>query len=220
MAEFKREAARQRRTISEMVEAALRLLLRSHRKASRSAMSTHWTAAAECWEGSDCPPPCTRRWKATVHRRHREARRTARVLLAETGISRRAFQGWAAAWLQSAEVDVMGRAVLGYVSFLAGSLIADPKRAQRMGFEPQRPCRADRIDSSFLPPHQFVAMTMERFAQNRALGRKVSDEFTVPLCRGHHRELLLAAAWVVCTVAISCWPKVLRTISNPLDSGA
>ncbi len=28
-----------------------------------------------------------------------------------------------------------------------------------------------------------------RFAQNRALCRKVSDEFTVPLCRGHHREL-------------------------------
>jgi hypothetical protein len=28
-----------------------------------------------------------------------------------------------------------------------------------------------------------------RFAQSRALGRKVSDEFTVPLCRGHHHEL-------------------------------
>ena len=28
-----------------------------------------------------------------------------------------------------------------------------------------------------------------RFAQNRALGRKVSDEFVVPLCRGHHREI-------------------------------
>ncbi|MDT3687795.1 MAG: Rad52/Rad22 family DNA repair protein [Pseudorhodoplanes sp.] len=28
-----------------------------------------------------------------------------------------------------------------------------------------------------------------RFAQDRALGRKVSDEFTVPLCRGHHRQL-------------------------------
>jgi hypothetical protein len=28
-----------------------------------------------------------------------------------------------------------------------------------------------------------------RFAQKRALGRKVSDEFTVPLCRLHHREL-------------------------------
>jgi hypothetical protein len=28
-----------------------------------------------------------------------------------------------------------------------------------------------------------------RFAQHRALGRKVSNEFTVPLCRGHHREV-------------------------------
>jgi hypothetical protein len=28
-----------------------------------------------------------------------------------------------------------------------------------------------------------------RFSQPRAIGLKVSDEFTVPLCRGHHREL-------------------------------
>ena len=28
-----------------------------------------------------------------------------------------------------------------------------------------------------------------RFAQQRAMGRKVSDEYTVPLCRLHHREL-------------------------------
>jgi hypothetical protein len=28
-----------------------------------------------------------------------------------------------------------------------------------------------------------------RFAQSRALGRKVSDEFTVPVCRVHYREL-------------------------------
>jgi ERF superfamily len=28
-----------------------------------------------------------------------------------------------------------------------------------------------------------------RFAQSRGVGIKVSDEFTVPLCRGHHREL-------------------------------
>jgi ERF superfamily len=28
-----------------------------------------------------------------------------------------------------------------------------------------------------------------RFAQPRALGRKVSDEFTVPLCRKHHRDV-------------------------------
>jgi ERF superfamily len=37
-----------------------------------------------------------------------------------------------------------------------------------------------------------------RFAQHRALGRKPSDEFTVPLCRGHHREVHRSgdeAAW-------------------------
>jgi hypothetical protein len=37
-----------------------------------------------------------------------------------------------------------------------------------------------------------------RFVQSLALGRKVSDEFTVPLCRGHHREVHCSgdeAAW-------------------------
>jgi hypothetical protein len=28
-----------------------------------------------------------------------------------------------------------------------------------------------------------------KFAQPKALGLKVSDEYTVPLCRGHHHEL-------------------------------
>jgi hypothetical protein len=36
-----------------------------------------------------------------------------------------------------------------------------------------------------------------RFAQSRGLGLKVSDEFTVPLCRGHHRELHRASEEVV-----------------------
>ena len=36
-----------------------------------------------------------------------------------------------------------------------------------------------------------------RFAQHRALGRKVSDEFTVLLCRGHHREVHRARAAAV-----------------------
>ena len=35
-----------------------------------------------------------------------------------------------------------------------------------------------------------------RFAQPRALGMKVSDEFTVPLCRGHHRQLHQAGSEV------------------------
>ena len=37
-----------------------------------------------------------------------------------------------------------------------------------------------------------------RYAQSRALTRKASDEFTVPLCRGHHREVHRSgdeAAW-------------------------
>jgi hypothetical protein len=37
-----------------------------------------------------------------------------------------------------------------------------------------------------------------RFAQSPTLGRKVSDEFTIPLCRGHHREVHRSgdeAAW-------------------------
>lgn len=37
-----------------------------------------------------------------------------------------------------------------------------------------------------------------RFAQTRAMGRKVSDAFTVPLCRAHHRDLHQSgdeAAW-------------------------
>jgi hypothetical protein len=28
-----------------------------------------------------------------------------------------------------------------------------------------------------------------KFAQTKALGRKVSDEFTVPMCREHHNDL-------------------------------
>ena len=35
------------------------------------------------------------------------------------------------------------------------------------------------------------------FAQPRALGRKVSDRYTVPLCRAHHREVHRAAKEIV-----------------------
>jgi ERF superfamily len=45
----------------------------------------------------------------------------------------------------------------------------------------RRPCLVcGRLPSD---PHHL------RFAQSRALSRRVSDEFTVPLCRGHHRDL-------------------------------
>ena len=48
-------------------------------------------------------------------------------------------------------------------------------------FVAAQPCLlCDRAPSD---PHHL------RFAQPRALGMKVSDEFTVPLCREHHRQL-------------------------------
>ena len=59
-----------------------------------------------------------------------------------------------------------------------------PRRVRdkaHMQFVTKQPC----LVCGRLPtdPHHL------RFAQHRALGRKVSDEFTVPLCRTHHREL-------------------------------
>jgi hypothetical protein len=58
-----------------------------------------------------------------------------------------------------------------------------------------------------------------KFAQPRALGRKVSDEFTVPLCRDHHLQLHQhgnEAAWwanlkiVPIDLANELWNATLR----------
>ena len=61
-----------------------------------------------------------------------------------------------------------------------------------------------------------------RFAQSQALGRKVSDEFTVPLCRGHHREVHHcgdeAAWWIKTGIDASAAARVLWLKSHPLPS--
>ena len=63
-------------------------------------------------------------------------------------------------------------------------LLAEPRRVrdrEHVRYVAKQPCLiCGRIPSD---PHHLG------FAQTRALGRKVSDEFTVPLCRGHHREV-------------------------------
>jgi Rad52/22 family double-strand break repair protein len=62
--------------------------------------------------------------------------------------------------------------------------IAEPKRLRdkdHLRFVASQPCLVCGRQPS--DPHHL------RFAQPRALGLKVSDEFTVPLCRGHHRRL-------------------------------
>jgi hypothetical protein len=61
-----------------------------------------------------------------------------------------------------------------------------------------------------------------RFAQPRALGRKVSDEFTVPVCRVHHRELHRQgdeAAWWQ-AIKIDPLPIALRLWRRARPNGA
>jgi hypothetical protein len=59
-----------------------------------------------------------------------------------------------------------------------------------------------------------------RFAQSPALGRKVSDEFTIPLCRGHHREVHRcgdeAAWWAKTGIDPRAAARVLWLKSHPL----
>jgi hypothetical protein len=61
-----------------------------------------------------------------------------------------------------------------------------------------------------------------RFAQSSALGRKVSDEFTVPLCRGHHREVHRcgdeAAWWQKVGIDPTEAARILWLKTNPLPS--
>jgi hypothetical protein len=61
-----------------------------------------------------------------------------------------------------------------------------------------------------------------RFAQSRAMARKVSDEFTVPLCRGHHRELHRsgdeAAWWRKLGIDPAVAARILWLESHPLPS--
>jgi hypothetical protein len=61
-----------------------------------------------------------------------------------------------------------------------------------------------------------------RFAQSRALGRKVSDELTVPLCRGHHREVHRygdeAAWWKKVGIDPTVTSRALWMETHPLTS--
>jgi hypothetical protein len=62
--------------------------------------------------------------------------------------------------------------------------IAEPKRLRdkaHLKFVASQPCLVCGRQPS--DPHHL------RFAQPQAIGLKVSDEFTVPLCRVHHRQL-------------------------------
>jgi ERF superfamily len=61
-----------------------------------------------------------------------------------------------------------------------------------------------------------------RSAQSRALGRKVSDEFVVPLCRGHHREVHRhgdeGAWWQKAGIDSTAAARVLWRETHPLST--
>ncbi len=105
--------------------------------------------------------------------------------------------------------------------------LAEPKRLRdkaHLKFVASQPCLVCGRQPS--DPHHL------RFAQPRGIGMKVSDEFTVPLCRGHHRQLHRAGnelAWwkglkiEPLTVAKGFWqqtrPKSAATVETQ-NSGA
>jgi hypothetical protein len=64
------------------------------------------------------------------------------------------------------------------LSFAVPRRIRDREHVKIVAKQPCLVCGRRPVDAHHL-----------RSAQSPALGRKVSDEFTVPLCRGHHREV-------------------------------
>jgi hypothetical protein len=81
------------------------------------------------------------------------------------------------------EVPPVNNAVVWHVEKSALSL-SEPRRYRdraHLKFVASQPCL--RCERQPAEPHHL------RFVQPRALGRKVSDEYAVPLCRTHHREV-------------------------------
>jgi len=71
----------------------------------------------------------------------------------------------------------------------AAASLEDPASGSLSCGVPEPAGDLDRVDAGLAPPPMLVAGAMQHlgFTQPRALGRKVSDEFAVPLCREYHR---------------------------------
>jgi hypothetical protein len=81
------------------------------------------------------------------------------------------------------EAPPVNNAVVWHVDKSALPL-SEPRRYRdraHLQFVASQPCL--RCERQPAEPHHL------RFVQPRALGRKVSDEYAVPLCRTHHREV-------------------------------
>ena len=90
--------------------------------------------------------------------------------------------------------------------------IRDPEHVKSVAKQPCLVCGRRPADAHHL-----------RFAQPPTLGRKASDEFTVPLCRGHHREVHRcgdeAAWWNKTGIDATAAARVLWLKTHPLSGG-
>jgi hypothetical protein len=77
-----------------------------------------------------------------------------------------------------ARTSVKQRVDKSVLAFPELNRIRDKEHLRYVGAQPCLVCSATPSD-----PHHI------RFAQPRAMGREVGDDFTVPLCRKHHRDL-------------------------------
>jgi hypothetical protein len=133
---------------------------------------------------------------------HRSLTEKNKLIAVDAHRVEQAFQARTMAFAPCAESSTSGQT--GQPPKLHGSRPAQPKkrRLQPKGIDKSKlhltePRRVrDRDHVRYVATHSCLVCGRQpsdahhlRFAQSRALGRKVSDEFTVPLCRGHHREV-------------------------------
>jgi hypothetical protein len=85
--------------------------------------------------------------------------------------------------VEAAYQTVLGSSTLGVSEELVTPILKTVRKRNKahLAFVATQPCLVCQRTPS--DAHHL------KFAQSRTLGRKVSDEFTVPLCRDHHREL-------------------------------
>ena len=85
--------------------------------------------------------------------------------------------------VEAAYLAVLGSSTLGVADELVTPLRKTVRKRNKahLAFVAAQPCLV--CQRTPCDPHHL------KFAQPRTLGRKVSDEFTVPLCREHHRDL-------------------------------
>jgi hypothetical protein len=137
----------------------------------RAQLMAALRASAKLGAATEAPLPADRRRRKRRSREQPPPTLPPSAALAQPGVQ------------PQTEVPSVNNAVVWHVDKSALPL-GEPRRYRdraHLKFVASQPClRCERQPSE---PHHL------RFVQPRALGRKVSDEYAVPLCRTHHREV-------------------------------